>query len=177
MKGDRNSKIFSIFWLSLSLHFLCGCGNKLANLQKLQQTLFKEQDDLYESYLHADAYHARRILEQKIHLNESQTTLAQAGFQFEFSYYIDYCRLYVLDKRIGMENNAELDFIKAKYWFIKSGERIGMPITQLGEEVRVATPEHIMEMISKQDKMNNNGKDPEYIKALKPPGSEDRSNK
>jgi hypothetical protein len=128
----------------------------------------KEQDELYGAYLTADLPRAREILRHKIQIDESQALLAEAGIRVEHDYFLDCSRLYVLERRSGNDDSAEAALIKARYWFLRSGESSQMPARQLAEEVRTFNAERILSMVDEQDRAKTAGKGPNYLGQLNP---------
>ena len=148
---------------------ISGCGKKHSSVWEQQQKLLQEEDKLYAAYLVADVNHARQILERKLQLLEGDVELERNGWAH--AHFMDYSRLYVLEKHIGNEDGAEADLIKARYWFLQSGELGKMPIGQVMEEVRKFDANRIFEMVDNQDSSATGGKGPNYLKDLRASGS------
>jgi hypothetical protein len=160
---DKGLLLFPYLAVVLSISLL-GCVPNQANTTRQRQQLLKEQDRLYDSYLAADATHARGLLEQKIRLLEGDTTLVRAGWAHDL--YLDFARLYVLESKTGNPDAADADLIKARYWLLRGCELEGMPTKQVIEEVRRVNGEHLTEMVTHQDGLATGGTGPSYLRGI-----------
>jgi len=160
------SRLYQLVACLLILSVVSGCENRQANVHDQEQKLLKDDDNLYEAYLQADTDHARQILGQKIQLSESDRILEQAGFRFEHRLFLDYARLYVLEKRAGNEEAAEAALIKGHYWLLRGCEMEKMPVQQAIEQLRTATSDQIVSMVDKQDKSATGGIGPKYLQSI-----------
>jgi hypothetical protein len=111
--GAKASPLFALLPLVCIFlsALLSGCGHGRSDLWKRQEEVLKEQDRLYEAYLVADVSHARQILDQKLRLLEDDTSLLRSGWAH--AQFMDYARLYALERRVGNAESAEADLIKS----------------------------------------------------------------
>ena len=140
------------------------CEKKQPDLWNQQHELLNEKDKLYRAYLAADVLHARQILEQTVKLLENEKVLERVGLARDL--FQEYSRLYVLDKRVGNEDSAEVELIKARYWLVCVSEFSGLPSNKVMENVRPANASDILAMVDKQDKLATGGIGPKYLKEI-----------
>jgi len=160
MKLNLNIPLQALLCFFLAT-LLLGCEKKQSNLWKQQHALLDEQDKLYQAYLTADVYQARQILQQKVKLFENDTILERSGLARDL--FQEFSRLYAFDKRVGNNDSAEVDLIKAHFWLVRDFELGGLSSDKVMEKVRTANADDILAMVDKQDKMASNGKGPKYI--------------
>lgn len=153
----------------VALGALHGCRFKQSDSIERQTKKYydfsERSDQLYAIYLTGNANEARQSLEKDIDsIIEGKEYLepgGRAGMLF-----LAYCRLYVLEKRLGNNVEAEANLIKARYWLIRKGELLGLPTGETMQEVLKFTPAKIVETIDAFDKKLNDGSSPNYFQSI-----------
>lgn len=87
----------------------------------------------------------------------------QAGYLFSA-----YARLYLLEKRVGNKDDAEVALTKARYWHLKGYQTDAdwRSRVTLHEFLSYQTPEWIEKTFTKLDKGHNKGNGPKYLQYL-----------
>jgi hypothetical protein len=119
---------------------------------------------LYQIYCTGDSAQARQALEgiAAIAENGGERPVVKAWTMF-----LCYARLYVLDARVGNEPTATLDFVKARYWYLRRAELGGYDVKAATEALSKVTPERCVEMVDGYDKDPTNWKGPRYLAEIR----------
>ncbi len=115
---------------------------------------------LFAGYLEGDVDRARQSLDKRIQLFESSKALepcGQAGILF-----LEYSRLYALEKRAGTDAKAESALIKARYWALRNLELKEVPTNEAITKIRSYSTDKILEMVDEFDKEPSHGMGPKY---------------
>ena len=162
---SRMSLVF-ILALFLAMNFLLGCSakhSKIVPSEDEMKAFYNEEEKLSVPYWTGNVDQARQSLNQTIQLIKQSNGLsfsAQAGFL-----YIEYARLYVLEKRAGNKADAELALSKAKFWRIRNLN----PSEALDDSAIVKimsdTPELMVKYIDVLD-AGDSGNRPKYLQYI-----------
>ena len=160
----RRYKILLIECLLMAC-ILLGCtGNKRQATWSQQHSIIEEQDRLYRIYLSTNLDGAKQALQIALTQLDQDTYLERAGRAHDL--FLNYSRLYVLHKRSGDTNNADIDFIKARYWFLQGGELEKLSKEEIEEQLERFDAEGIAAMVDKQDKDSTDQRGPLYEQNL-----------
>jgi len=144
-----------------------GCSSEQSK-NEAKKEFIREGDRLFIPYMTGNLEQARQSLNQTInHYEESKFLDAktQAGFLE-----LDYDRLYVLEKRSGNQDAADIALIKARYWRFRSLELNGVTGSEEATIEALDTPEKRMKRVVNFDA--GDGKfSPKYLQDLEGPKS------
>jgi hypothetical protein len=131
----------------------------------LQQQIIRRNTEYNKSYLQNGLGRARACLDDSARLLENATVLEPIGRAQLLS--LTYFRWYVLEIRSGNQTEADACLIKAQFWSLKKGELTKVDVGTAVREIREFSRERIIEYVDKVDRQSNQGKDPEYLKAIR----------
>ena len=136
-----------------------------------KREFIREGDRLFIPYMTGDLEQARQGLKQTIsHYEESSVLDSKTRAEF---LELDYDRLYVLEKRCGNQNAADIALIKARYWRTRSLELNGVTGAEEVATESLDTPEKRMKRVDDFDK--GDGKTgPKYLQYIEGTKSESR---
>lgn len=123
----------------------------------------KQSDQLYQVYLTGDLGRAKSSLEETIRVIENANLKPERQANMIF---FAYARLYVLERRTSTRAIAEVDLVKARYWFLREHEFSGETVAQAGAAVQSLTADKCMDFVDKWDKQRTDGVGPRYTQEL-----------
>lgn len=130
------NKRYLIFYLLFSVTIVSCQANKIRDR-------YEQINDLTRLYFNADYEKGKDIIERIIDICSMHTSPNIV--------WIYYGRLYVLERNEGNVENAELAFIKSKYWFVRFLEDQGLSNDEIFTGVIDFTPELLKKKIQKLD--------------------------
>jgi hypothetical protein len=144
--------------LVLVLATEAGCGSN----QNAQRKEFDEKcRNVYQGYLHGGRNEARQSLLELIPMIENSNLPPDTKAPL---LYLQFARLYALERRAGSNDLAQVALIKARYWRLRTAELDRhTPAEAVAEVERTAAEDKLMAGIDKWDKDSNGGKSPSYI--------------
>jgi hypothetical protein len=152
------------FWVLAGSIVLTGLqiGCQREELSASPRLIREQHQKFVRQYFQGDATQAKASLEQAVRLLENETALTPLGQADLLS--LDYDRLYVLETRIGNESAANIYWVKARSWNIKSMESVNLSSDQVKARiVTYSAAQRIVAEVDKIGKAENNGNLPNYI--------------
>ena len=132
-----------------------------------------ENDKLYQEYITSDLAQARKALEKMAEHTSAEIRVSGPAIGVDFGLYhvlfIDYARLYALEKRAGNEDMAEAWLIKARYWLLLKLEQAGTMSIQdrMDGFRRVGDADHLLHAVTVLDTgADGEGKGPKYLQEI-----------
>ena len=144
--------------------FLSGCES----VESRKSGFDREAGRYYRAYLDGNVSQARQSLEQLIqYYQSSQAEIMGPSYQAH-SLFCAYGRLYVLEKRAGDKDDAEVALTRARYWHLQRYEADAdwRRRFTLHEFLSYQTPEWFETTVDKLDKGANRGSEPKYLQYL-----------
>jgi len=142
-----------------SLLSLSGCSKQIDR----EEAIFQQSQRMFEAYLVGDETTARRNLESEIKLLENPTVTLYLPRQATVLF-MECSRLYVLEKRVGNIQKADVALTKARYWNLRRFESDGdLTATKL-EDLESFTQDKILQLVDDSDKVHTKGKGPKYVR-------------
>lgn len=142
-----------------------GCSSdntKEAEVTKTEQ-FNEEYNRLFAPYMSGDIQQARQGLENTILYIKGSDALdqyAQSGYL-----YMEYARLYALDKRTGNRAAVADDIIKARYWIIRNLRPPESLDDNIISYVMTDSPEKMINYVEVLD-AGDNGDRPKYVRYI-----------
>jgi hypothetical protein len=129
-----------------------------------QKDVAGKSDRLYQVYLDGGLTEARDSLVQiiTIHHDSNLSPSAQA-----LGLWLAYGRLFLLEKRSGHADDAQVALIKARYWALRRAEISGdSPADALHYVDKFASEDGMATFFDKWDRDHNHGRLPNYTQKL-----------
>jgi hypothetical protein len=155
----------------IALSGSCGCWPEEQDTLKAAKeandnvmTLHKKLDEMYGAYLAGNREEVKHNIEQAISLieNSKVPVLVQAH-----GLWLEYSRLYVLERISGNELLAEASLLKARYWLLRKAELAGTNSEEAARQViQWFTADKCVEIVDQWDKAYTQGKGPNYARDL-----------
>ena len=121
----------------------------------------KELNGLYQAYLSGGRDDARQSLQAAIHLVQ---TGEMHPDDEAWGLWLGYARLYALERRAGSNELAQVDLIKARYWYLRVLELSGdTPPKTLASVKKSAAADKVVAFVDEWDKKHTDGKGPRYV--------------
>lgn len=123
----------------------------------------------YRTYLDGDVRQARQSLDQLVQYYQSSQAAIIGPSNQAYGLFCAYGRLYVLEKRVGNKDAAEVALTRARYWHLQSYELSDdgwKTRERLHEFLSYQTPDWFEDTMGKLDKGANHGSGPKYVRYL-----------
>jgi len=152
--------LFAAICVAIGLGFVC--RNTTAQTDELSRSIEK-LDVLYDDYLKGDIEHARQSMrEAEQILNDMKGGMGSVGGRAH-GLMLVYARLYCIESKAGNSNEAYINHVKSKYWFLIRLELEGVSKREIKSTIESFTEERCREIVTKFDKARVSGKGPRYL--------------
>lgn len=122
--------------------------------------VYDEFDRLCSVYKHGTLDEARRSQEEALRLIEDSSL--EPRFK-SHALYFTYARLYVLENAAGNRAAADVDFLKAKYWYVQEDELKGDSVDRVAAHVKLFTPDICFHIANVFGAHEDRYKDPAFM--------------
>lgn len=164
MSPHLHLRLFAVALSAALTALLFGCES----VESRKSEFNREEGKYYRAYLDGDVKQARQSLERVIELYQSPQVAVLGPRYQAHSLFCAYGRLYVLERRAGDMDDAEVALTKARYWHLQSYESDAdwQRTVALHEFLSYQTSDWFEDTMSKLDKGANRGSAPKYIQYL-----------